>query len=360
MSGACSGAINRSAGAGGSVMAAETGCECVAPWGRSPEFMGTAAPDGELPCDTLVGVVLGIYTVASLFFVLAFAFQLSITRNLGELARATPVLVAEALCLSVTVPRSWLVRSEEDYFYVDLGFTLRWQLAAVFLYAMLGAFLSKYVAYLRKQIESVGIRMGAGQIAMIRAAPRIFVAQIVATILLSAPLSAAATQQDPAARAVLLRVGMALDGLVKTLNAVAVVPVLRLTVEQLRGFRDLTGALNNNNEGSANETRRRIDGLISSISSTLACNVVYVCVNVPPLFLGALAPAAMPALRYLYPLSYAITGSTILFSTVLLYRKGARRHRHQREPRHGSRVSPMNSQVSTKRLSVASVSSVVS
>jgi hypothetical protein len=336
-------------------MVAEAGCECVAPWGRSPEFMGTAARDGELPCDTLVGMVMGIYTVASFFFVLSFAFQLSITRNRGELARATPVLLAEALCLSVTVPRSWLVRSEEDYFYVDLGFTLRWQLAATFLYAMLGVFLSKYAAYLRKQIESAGIRMGARQIAMINAAPRIFVAQIVLTVLLSAPLSAAATQQDPATRAALLRVGMALDGLVKTLNAVALVPVLLLTVEQLRAFRNLSGAIIKNNKINISDTSKRIDGLISSINSTLAVNVISVCVNVPPLFLGALVPAAMPALRYLYPLSYAVNGAAILLSTALLYNKGARRRRHQQHK--SVRVSPTSSQVSTKRLSVGSASS---
>ena len=172
-----------------------------------------------------------------------------------------------------------------------------------------------------------------------------------ATILLSAPLSAAATQQDPAARAVLLRVGMALDGLVKTLNAVALVPVLRLTVKQLRDFRNLNSSVSKKNEGGVDETRRRIDGLISSISSTLAVNVISVCVNVPPLFLGALVPAAMPALRYLYPLSYAVNGAAILFSTALLYRKGARRHRHQRETRHASRVSPTNSHASMRRLS---------
>jgi hypothetical protein len=320
-------------------MAAELGRECVAPWGRSPEFMGTAAPDGELPCDTLVGVVLGIYTVASLNFALAFAFQLCITRSLGELVRATPVLMAEALCLTLTVPRSWLVRSETDYFSVDFWFTLRWQVSHAFLYAMLGVFLSKYVAYLRKQVESLGIRMSATQIALIKAAPRIFVAQIAATILVLMPLTLAATKQDPAARVVLLRVGMALDGLVKTLNVVALVPVLRLTVAQLRSFLSLEAATVVNS-ASANTTGKRINGLISSIRSTIAINVISVCVNVPPLFLGALVPAAMPALRYLYPLSYAVNAAGILISTALLYFKGARRHRKAQLARH---VSPTSS-----------------
>jgi hypothetical protein len=140
--------------------------------------------------------------------------------------------------------------------------------------------------------------------------------------------------------AALLRVSKALDGLVKMLNAVALVPVLRLTVEQLRGFRDLTGALNNKEEGSVNTTRMRIDGLISSIRRTLAINVISVCVNVPPLFLGALVPAAMPVLRYLYPLSYAVDGAGILTSRALLNRKGARRHRFMQRSRH---VSPTSS-----------------
>jgi hypothetical protein len=313
---------------------------CVEPWGESPEFVGRL--DGSLlPCDTLVELVVCIYTGASFMLAVALCFQIAITRSLDELKRAGAVLVAVMMCLSVTVPRSALVRSESDYFYVDLGFTLRWQLAAVLLYAMLGTFLSKFIQYLKKQCQSMGSAMSARQVRMIRLAPRIFVSQIAITLLVSVPISVAATAHGPETRVVLLRVGMLIDGLVKLLNIVAVSPVLRLTVRQLLDFRRATtsvtksriaavgdsGSGGRSSKPQADPVVTRIDGLIARMRGTRFANEVYVAVNVPPLLIGAAFPATMQSLRYLYPLSYLVGAIGIFTSTFALYRKGVRRQR---------------------------------
>jgi hypothetical protein len=313
---------------------------CVAPWGQSPEFVGRF--DDSLPCDTLVELVVGIYTGASVMFAVALSFQVGITRSLEELKRAAPVLFAILMCLSVTVPRSALVRSESDYFYVDLGFTLRWQLAAVLLYAMLGMFLNKFIQYLKKQCQSMGSAMSARQVGMIHLAPRIFVSQIAITLLVSVPISVAATAHGPETRVVLLRVGMLIDGLVKLLNVVAISPVIWLTVRQLSDFRRATtsvtksriSAVGDSGSGSGGSSKpqadtvvARIDGLIASMRGTRFANEVYVVVNVPPLLIGAAFPATMQSLRYLYPLSYMVGAIGIFTSTFALYRKGVRRQR---------------------------------
>jgi hypothetical protein len=327
---------------------------CVAPWGQSPEFVGRF--DGSLPCDTLVELVVGIYTGASVMFVVALSFQISITRSLDELKRAGPVLVAGMMCLSVTVPRSALVRSESDYFYVDLGFTLRWQLAAVLLYAMLGVFLNKFIQYLKKQCQSMGSAMNARQVGLIHLAPRIFVSQIAITLLVSVPISIAATAQGPETRVVLLRVGMLIDGLVKMLNLVAISPVIRLTVRQLSDFRKATtsvtksrvAAVGDSGSGGsikpqADNVVARIDGLIASMRSTRFANEVYVAINVPPLLIGAALPATLQSLRYLYPLSYLVGAIGIFTSTLGLYLKGVRRQRRATR----ARVSPKSGATSS-------------
>jgi hypothetical protein len=295
-------------------------CPCPAPWSRSPEFVG--AYEVPQPCNTSESAIAWIYTVAAVLGVAAAFMQLSISKTRWELLRGLPATCGHLLLVSFTVQRSVFVSpTAQPYFYVDLSFTLRWQLAAALYYTMLGAFMAKYLKFLRKQHMSIGIKLSERQARWMWMCPRIVAAQVAITLLVSVPISWAATQREAQMRPALLRVGMFIDALVKTLNVVAFTPIIVLADRELTHF--LRQEIEAGGAGvSAGPQIRR---LLTGMRVTRLNLELYVLCTAPPIFLGALFPGLTHLLRYAYPGTFVIGVTLILVSTITMYRSGARK-----------------------------------
>jgi hypothetical protein len=295
-------------------------CPCPAPWSRSPEFVG--AYEAPQPCNSNESAIAWIYTVAAVLGVTSVCVQLFISKTRWELLRGSPTICGHLLMVSFAVQRSVFVPpTVEHFFYVDLSFTLRWQLAAALYYTMLGAFLAKYLNFLAKQQMSIGIEMSKRQARLVWMCPKIVAAQVAITLLVLVPISWAATQRDARMRPALLRVGLFIDALVKTLNVVAFTPVILLA------DREMTQFLRHENEsgGARNSAGPQIRRLLAGMRVTRLSNEVYTLITVPPIFLGALFPGLTHGIRYTYPGTYVLGVFFVLVSTITMYRTGARK-----------------------------------
>jgi hypothetical protein len=341
-------------------------CECEAPWGRSAEYVGESAGEAKLVswCDTNVVAVSAMYSVASVLFIATLCVQLLITRSAAEARRSAPALAAIALCVSVTVPRSAL-NSDPPQIGVDIFYTVRYACANTALHLMVFAFVSKYVSFLRKQIQSIGVAVSAREQRLVKLAIQLLAAHEVYVVICVGPLFVLSAALGPETRAQFLRAASVADGLSKCIGCFFLQTVLLLTERQLVGFLNLEDAstLSSTNTASADAATRRVRRLVTGIRLARRNDLTYAFFSVPPLIICGAEPSLTPALRYVVPFSNAVLGLAVLLTTVTMYSRGARMSAHSKRssnrtiktakelPRSSGTHSPVGSNLSPYKAS---------
>jgi hypothetical protein len=322
-------------------------CACEAPWGRSAEYVGESAGEaGELAswCDTNVVAISAMYSVAAGLFVVTLSVLLLITRSAAEARRSVPALVAIALCVSVTVPRSAL-NSDPPQIGVDMSYTVRYACANLALHLMVFAFVSKYVSFLRKQLQSIGVAVSASEQRLIKLAVQLLAAHEVYVVICVTPLLVLSAALGPETRLQLLRAATVADGLAKGAGCFFFQTLLSLTERQLVGFVKLESVLSAAREGSsapssinssaagatapADAATRRVRRLVAGIRLARRYDLTFAMFSMPPMIICGAVASLTSALRYFVPFSTAVLSLAILVTTVTMYTRGARMRAHE-------------------------------
>ncbi len=322
-------------------------CACEAPWGRSAEYVGESAGEArELAswCDTNMVAISAMYSVAAVLYVFTLCVQLVITRSAEEARRSAPGLAAIVLCVSLTVQRSAL-NSDPPQLGVDMSYTVLYGCTVVAIHLMMFAFVSKYVSYLRKQIQSIGVSDSAREQRLVELVAQLLAALQVFVVLCVGSLFVLSAALGPETRAQLLRAATVAQGLAKGADCFFFQTLLALTERLLAGFLKLASDLATARGGSsapssinssaagatapADATTRRVRRLVTGIRRARCIEFTFTMFHAPPLIICGAVPSLTPAMRYVVPFELVVMSLAILHNTVTMYSRGARARGHK-------------------------------